>query len=611
MPSTKKRIALLGAAFLAVTAVVTSAFLISRPTNANASGVTQQTSLQTISLTGTGRISGGATSLVGDGLHDATPTDDDRDQHTSAVYADAPTTAPDPTSNNPVTSSNPGASGFQGLNHVDTRSQDGGNAFSLEPPDQGLCVGNGFVVEAVNDVMVVFNQSGARVTPTSSMNSFFGLPVAINRTTGERGPFLSDPKCLYDAGTNRFFLTVLEEDPAPSVRAHTLIAVSQTSSPTGSWFLYSIDATDDGLNGTPSNPDCPCFGDQPLIGANADGFFISTNEFPSFVGGFNGAQVYAMSKSGLVSGVAEKVVHINAGTIATPDAGGIWYSIQPSTTPPGSPTGKGQDKNTEYFLSALQFGPAPLDNRIAVWSLGNTSALVSGNPSAIKLDHTVIASETYGQPPDARQKAGPYPLGQFFGEGENRLAGNDDRMNQVVYANGNLWSGVNTVIGSGSSATVGIAYFIVSPHLTGHNLTATMTNQGYVTVAGNSTLYPSIGVNPAGQGVMTFTVSGPDYFPSAAYASVSATTGAGAVHISGAGVGPADGFTGYAAEGGNGTERWGDYSAAVAGQDGSIWMAAEYISQSCTLAQWTADPTCGGTRTQLANWSTFITHVIP
>ena len=608
MHMTSKRLTRLAVSFLAMAGIATTAFVLNPVSAQAAAGSTQQTSLQNLSLVGTGRISGGATSLVGDGPHDATPADIDRDQHTNAVYAGAPTVSPSPASN-PVASNNPGASGFTGLNHVDTRSQDGGNAFSLEPPDQGLCVGNGFVVETVNDVIVVFNESGQRISPTSSMNSFFGLPFAINRTTGERGPFLSDPKCLYDAGTNRFFLTILEEDPAPSVRAHTLIAVSKTSNPTGDWFLYSIDATDDGLNGTPSNPDCPCFGDQPLIGANADGFFISTNEFPSFVGGFNGAQIYAMSKSGLISGVTEKVVHINAGTIPTPDAGGIWYSIQPATTPPGSAPGQGQIKNTEFFLSALQFGPAPLDNRIAVWSLGNTSALKSGNPAAVKLEHTVIASETYGQPGNASQKAGPYPQGQSLGEPENVLAGNDDRMNQVVYANGMLWSGVNTVIGNGN--TVGIAYFIVSPHLTGHSLSATMTKQGYVTVDNNSVLFPSIGVNAAGQGVMSFTVSGPDYYPSAAYAMVNATNGAGAVHISGAGVGPADGFTGYPEFGGDGVERWGDYSAAVAGQDGSLWLATEYIAQSCTLAEYTVDPTCGGTRTVLANWSTFITHVIP
>src|SRR5690348_12927578 len=134
-----------------------------------------------------------------------------------------------------------------------------------------------------------------------------------------------------------------------------------------------------------------------------------------------------------------------------------------------------------------------------------------------------------------------------------------------------------------------------------------MTKQGYVTVDNNSVLFPSIGVNPAGQGMMTFTVAGPDYYPSAAYAPVDAVNGAGAVHISGAGVGPADGFTGYPEYGGSGVERWGDYSAGVADADGSIWLATEYIGQSCTLAEYSVDPTCGGTRTSLANWGTFIT----
>ena len=51
-----------------------------------------------------------------------------------------------------------------------------------------------------------------------------------------------------------------------------------------------------------------------------------------------------------------------------------------------------------------------------------------------------------------------------------------------------------------------------------------------------------------------------------------------------------------------GVERWGDYGAAVAAADGSIWFAAETINQSCTLATFVADTTCGGTRTILANW---------
>src|SRR5262245_42718234 len=45
-----------------------------------------------------------------------------------------------------VSSSGPATvvASFDGLNHRNQRLANGGNQFSLEPPDQGLCVGNGF-----------------------------------------------------------------------------------------------------------------------------------------------------------------------------------------------------------------------------------------------------------------------------------------------------------------------------------------------------------------------------------------------------------------------------------------------------------------------------------
>lgn len=603
-----------GMTIVVALALATTAFL-ARPTSTAHADTGNQT-LQQLTEIGTGVFVAGPTGLTGDTLHQAVPTDDEHDQHTKAVYDQAPTTNPDPRANS-VTTNNRGFSGFQGLNHFDQRTRDGGNAFSLEPPDQALCVGNGKVVESVNDVMVVFDKHGARLTEPVSLNTFFGLPFAINRTTGVRGDFLSDPKCYYDAATNRFFLTVLQEDPAPSVRAHTLLAVSQTGDPTGTWTTFSIDATDDGQNGTPNHAGCPCIGDQPLIGADAYGFYISTNEFGA---GFNGAQVYAMSKWGLATAASHgsstlpAVVHIDAGAIATPDAGGIWYSIQPATTPAHGFLAL-SNGGTEFFMSALQFGSSPLDNRIAVWAMTNTRSLNNATPD-VSLIHTVIGSETYGLRADgsltATQKAGDYPLGQFLGESETILNANDDRMNQVVYTAGLLYSGLNTVVGDGSR--VGIAYFIVLPYVTKDhgtlNVHALMVKQGYVSAANDNIMFPSIGVNQFGQGAMTFSLSGPNYYPTSGYVTINAISGAGKIHAAGVGAGPADGFTGYPSlVGGDGAERWGDYSAAVADADGSVWFASEYIAQTCTLATWTTDSTCGGTRTQLANWSTFVGHV--
>src|SRR6266487_3106155 len=129
--------------------------------------------------------------------------------------------------------------GFEGLNHYQQRYTRGGNQFSLEPPDQGLCVGNGYVLETVNDVLNVYGAAtGASVLPDNTatnivsgfprdvnhavdLNSFYGYPPAINRTTGIRGQFVTDPSCLYDAATQRFFVVVLTLETAPATGAFT------------------------------------------------------------------------------------------------------------------------------------------------------------------------------------------------------------------------------------------------------------------------------------------------------------------------------------------------------------------------------------------------------
>jgi hypothetical protein len=45
----------------------------------------------------------------------------------------------------------------------------------------------------------------------------------------------------------------------------------------------------------------------------------------------------------------------------------------------------------------------------------------------------------------------------------------------------------------------------------------------------------------------------------------------------------------------------------------SIWIASEYIGQTCTLAEYLTPPvgSCGGTRTALANWYTRISRLRP
>ena len=134
------------------------------------------------------------------------------------------------------------------------------------------------------------------------LNSFFGYGPAINRATGVRAQFVTDPSCLYDAATQRFFVVVLTLETFPNGAFtqlnHIDIAVSQTSNPTGGWNIYRLDVTNDGTNTGGVNPG-PYLGDYPHIGADANGFYVTTNAYPWCCNGFAGAQIYALSKAQL------------------------------------------------------------------------------------------------------------------------------------------------------------------------------------------------------------------------------------------------------------------------------------------------------------------------
>src|SRR5256885_12282390 len=211
---------------------------------------------------------------------------------------------------------------FTGVNFFDQRFSNNGNQFSVEPPDQALCVGAGFVVESANDVMRIFDTTGTLVVGPVDLNTFYGYAPAIDRTKNplQFGPSITDPVCLFDQDTQRFFHVVLTLDraapttPALNGRNHLDIAVSSTSNPAGTWTVFTLPVQNDGSEGTPDhrcNPidpvtkkSGPCLGDYPHIGADANAIFLTTNEFNLAAPGFRGAQIYAISKRALVNGAS-------------------------------------------------------------------------------------------------------------------------------------------------------------------------------------------------------------------------------------------------------------------------------------------------------------------
>lgn len=582
--------------------------------------------------------------------------------------------------------------GFEGLNFYQQRYARGGNQFSVEPPDQALCAGNGYVLEAVNDVLNVFSAStGASALPDNTatnivsgfprnvnhavdLNSFFGYAPAINRSTGIRGQFVTDPTCIYDAATQRFYFVVLTLEVVPTTGAFTTVnhldlAVSATSNPTGSWNIYRIDVTNDGTD-TGGENEGPWLGDYPHIGADAYGVYLTTNAYPWCCNGFSGAQIYALSKSQLAAGAASvTMVHLDtSGMVNAPsDAGSTQpgFTVWPAQSP-GTSSFDLANGGQEHFLSsnAADEAQKPVagtsgthsSTQLIAWTLSNTSSLDSATP-ALSLSNKILSVNQYGVPPKQQQPGSGTAPGVDAPQGFclndettvtiagtgcwkllvtaaahargaeviSRPDSNDTRMQQVMYANGKVWGALDTAVTVGGTSRAGIGWYIVNP------IAGKVVMQGTMGATGYDFTYPAIGVTAAGRGVMAFTATGNALNPSAAYAPIDALTGVGAWAVVNGGTGAAvtDGFTSYKQQvGGNPPRtRWGDYGAASV--DGnSVWIASEYIAQSCDYVPWGGPffvggsgdnllGTCGGAshgpgaRAALGNWSTRISKLTP
>lgn len=428
----------------------------------------------------------------------------------------------------------------------------------FEPPDQALCTGNGFVLEAVNSAFTIFRANGSVVRGPFNVNDLFNEGSLT---------FTSDPRCYFDASTNTWFAIILYID-ASNAEARIDVAVNATGDPTNAWQQFHIDTTDDGKLSQPANPGCPCFGDQPRLGIDRNNLYLSTDEFSILGTEYNGGQLYAVAKKDLIAGASTAhFVHYANLSIGGAKAG----AIEPATTT-GAAT-------AEYFLNALDPNLS-FDNRLGVWAItGGEKVATGGRPT---LSRMVITSEPYGAPPSAVQKYSSTPID----------AG-DDRMQQAQYINGTLWGELDTgvTIPNDPAERAGAAWFAVHPSVSNGRLsTATISRQGYVVKSGNYLLYPALQADAAGRAAMVFTLTGPNHFPSAAYAVLPATgTSFGPVTIAAAGTGPYD----------PDATRWGDYSYATLDPSAdAVWMATEYIP-----------PKSSQTSTGQRNWGTRVTEV--
>jgi hypothetical protein len=470
-----------------------------------------------------------------------------------------------------ISFSSGGATGMKGLNAVDSASQSTNVlGLDIEPADQGLCAGNGYVVEANNlGEILVFDTALRRASAVIPLDTLMGL---TSRGWSSGG----DISCVYDHdnGGHWFFTEIVSASSeteegafggcfaAVASTCYEGIAVTNGSDPFGPYSVYFLNA-----DYNPREPGYPyLLNDFAKIAVTRDAFLMFYDEFPingsvpGFGGGFfNGAQEFAIDKNALELGLpvfadhgkpnpAFNVAIENMGLLPTPNGTcfsddqyhlpGItcWFAAIPAH-PPDPTQYDNSHGGSGLLLGTLDFYGLG-DNRIAVFDWTQLESLNSPNCSAcsqIRFGGQLFSGVSfyYGEGFLAEQKSGPIPLGDECGAAglstgspppdscpESGIATNGDFMTQVSQAQGQIWGATTTAIAQTYSSEPapevhqGAVYWVIGTDTFDTSGFFTLTGQGYVSPKHGELEFPSMAAEGLsfqdggnGGAIMTFTLS--------------------------------------------------------------------------------------------------------
>lgn len=385
---------------------------------------------------------------------------------------------------------------------------------ALEPPDTQLAAGPSNLVEMINSTGSVWTKSGTLIT-SFDLNKFYPLPSGYS---------FSDPRVIYDAPTQHWFASGLSF--SPSFNGQVYLAVSQTSDPTGNWYIYVLNSNTSGI-----------IYDQPKTGVSDDKVVVSWNSYQG-ESTFLGAQTIVLDKVPTLTGQTA------SSFLTNPDA--TRFSIVPAQSMSSTTTEYLTYDNADPSNSAQNM-PGPTVGVIAVTGLPSQSNVIF-----TETDPSVPAENA---PPSAHQPGGT-------------ITTNDDRFLSTVWQNGVLWTaGNDACLPSGDVAIRSCL------RLTQLNTAGSSPTLGQVFdygVRGFDLYFPAVALDSSTDLVVAFTASSstlPASVISSAQLATAPANSMGSPVVVALGRGTYSG------------SRWGDYSGAATdpADPTKVWTTGEFV----------------------------------
>src|SRR5436190_2038616 len=201
---------------------------------------------------------------------------------------------------------------FEGMSQLDGC----GNCI---PPDPDGAVGPNHFAEMVNSSFAIYSKTGTRLTGPTHINALWaGLPGPCKDDND------GDPIVVYDHLADRWVLSQFAVNGGNGPYDEC-IAVSTTSDPTGSYYVYDFHLSD------------TVFHDYPKLGVWPDAYYMTTNQFSGAGQTFAGAGAFAFERDKMLLGLPARMVFFDESTVNSSFGGMLPSHLDGPLPPSGAP----------------------------------------------------------------------------------------------------------------------------------------------------------------------------------------------------------------------------------------------------------------------------------
>ncbi len=301
-----------------------------------------------------------------------------------------------------------------GLNFTGVKLSDGLalNGGSYSPPDNSGGVGPNNIVQLINGAFAVYDKvTGLPSQPFISGRQFW-TAAGIDPGPGIANLGTFNQRVLYDPASGRWLAAALSGE---SVNNNVLLARSDTADPMGHWTAVEFlgNAGGDGK-----------FVDYTRLGVDANGVYISTDNFNSSAGGSDSVSVFSVPKADLLAPIPTLANMTRYDAI---DAGEYGGTIQPIINF-GPSTGHEPLLGTSLALTDV--------------SLFRSNITGAAAASATLSPGLMIPVASYTDPPKGAQPDGTRVLQNL----DARFSANAYQVGHIIYATNAVKVGNNSAV---------------------------------------------------------------------------------------------------------------------------------------------------------------------